>query len=751
MFTYGFYDSKDGDRKYNAEQMSSIFDGIIEDGVYSNVGEAMMVVPGSGLQVIVKTGRAWFKHTWSLNDSYMPLSIEPPDVIRKRIDAVVIEVDKNIDARSNSIKVVTGTPATSPVKPTLKHEDGIDQFALAYVTVEPGVDSIAESKIEIAVGKNETPFVQCPLKTVSIEDLFNQWQGEFDEWFDNVQSQLEGDIATNLQNQIDQRVKIADKATVEDLKNKTPNKWVDASMLTEGNRYTATPGTVISSEEDLEALDPDHWARCDQRPMPISRIGKDLGRLAYGEYCRLPSETLNADINAHVWLRNNNPDKLYYYSGWHLYSANISNLSTGTNLTVNTSLPSNGTVETMVREDSIIDFLMNPDNSIGISIIKYSMAGAVLKRYNNIVNFVGSIPLIIGTVGSRIFVICVSGSSSTYNTILYSDDDFDSYRTSSWPFSSTYSWTDLRGSFYKSMDEPFTTYVAGDSAGNLYIVLLGQPYTNIVNSTSSTFIIYKSTDGINWLEIGRVDGKYSGGRMLYGIVNDALYVVYNKRMGSEANYWVTKFNIHDFTSSTYGVSFNKGTPYNASDWYGDAFLVGNLLYIVNNYSSPSLMVSINLDNADLKISPYRVNSQGTLSFVRLNDGSVILPTAVDSLYQYTVDTYSTEKGMICNAIGNNIKYMRISEDGIKIYSMVNPLNNTYMDASIVVTSSGPVSVQYSRMFIEPVMHMNTIYFIGRFQSEGAVDYDYMGYKLDLTKNLLPYKPDQFIALKPPET
>ena len=32
-FTCGFFNSENGDRKYNAEQMSAIFDGIIADGV----------------------------------------------------------------------------------------------------------------------------------------------------------------------------------------------------------------------------------------------------------------------------------------------------------------------------------------------------------------------------------------------------------------------------------------------------------------------------------------------------------------------------------------------------------------------------------------------------------------------------------------------------------------------------------------------------------------------------------------------
>ena len=41
--TYGFYNSINGDRKYNALEMSSIFDGIIVDGVYMSIGDALNV------------------------------------------------------------------------------------------------------------------------------------------------------------------------------------------------------------------------------------------------------------------------------------------------------------------------------------------------------------------------------------------------------------------------------------------------------------------------------------------------------------------------------------------------------------------------------------------------------------------------------------------------------------------------------------------------------------------------------------
>ena len=37
--TGGFFNSKDHDRRYNAESISRLFDGIIEDGVYETYGD----------------------------------------------------------------------------------------------------------------------------------------------------------------------------------------------------------------------------------------------------------------------------------------------------------------------------------------------------------------------------------------------------------------------------------------------------------------------------------------------------------------------------------------------------------------------------------------------------------------------------------------------------------------------------------------------------------------------------------------
>lgn len=201
--TFGFYDSLNHDRLYNAQQMSAIFDGIINDGVFASVGSHFSVVPGTGMHVLVKSGRAWFNSTWTLNDSDIDLTIDAADSLLGRIDTVVLEVNSEQATRANSIKVVKGTAASTPAKPTLTNTTTVHQHPLAHITVVKNTTAITASMIEIVVGKTDCPFVTAILQTTDITNLFEKWENDFQTWFSTVRSTLDGDVALNLQNQID--------------------------------------------------------------------------------------------------------------------------------------------------------------------------------------------------------------------------------------------------------------------------------------------------------------------------------------------------------------------------------------------------------------------------------------------------------------------------------------------------------------------------------------------------------------------
>lgn len=254
--TYGFYNSLNKDRVYNAEQMSAIFDGVITDGVFASIADHMMPVAGTGLQVIVKPGKCWFNHTWTLNDAELPLTIATADVSLTRIDAIVVEINSAASTRANTIKVVKGTPSANPTKPTMLATETLHQYALGYVKVTPGMTSVTADKIEVNVGKSTCPFVTSVLQQTDITDLFNQWDAEFNAWFENVQSQLSGNVAANLQRQIDE-VKTANElntANIAKIKKNYGLKIGDiltTSAINPGSEFVECNGQAVTYQSNM--------------------------------------------------------------------------------------------------------------------------------------------------------------------------------------------------------------------------------------------------------------------------------------------------------------------------------------------------------------------------------------------------------------------------------------------------------------------------------------------------------------------
>ena len=177
--TYGFYNAKNHDRRYNSIQISSIFDGIISDGIYMSIGDHMVVKSNSGMMVTVGVGRAWFNHTWTLNDSLLPIEVPLSEIILNRIDAIILEVNAEESVRENTIKVIKGTPATNPARPLMVNTSAVHQYPLAYIYVGSGVTEIRQSNITNMVGTSATPFVTGIIDTISIDDLIAQWG---DQW-----------------------------------------------------------------------------------------------------------------------------------------------------------------------------------------------------------------------------------------------------------------------------------------------------------------------------------------------------------------------------------------------------------------------------------------------------------------------------------------------------------------------------------------------------------------------------------------
>lgn len=212
LYTNGAYEE---DKIYQSGQMSKLFDGLILDGVYLSSRENdpankqfMVTAENNNMSVTVAPGRAWFLGTYTISTSNEILTVGTANSTYDRIDAVVIEVNtqyttgvyddpNNPTERYNSLKIVEGTPAQTPLKPEMVHDDGIDQFPIAYITVPAGTTTIKSYDIEYVVG-TETPYFAWLGERLSIAELYSKWEPAlgnitmpFVSWFDSMQRMLD--------------------------------------------------------------------------------------------------------------------------------------------------------------------------------------------------------------------------------------------------------------------------------------------------------------------------------------------------------------------------------------------------------------------------------------------------------------------------------------------------------------------------------------------------------------------------------
>lgn len=215
--TSGFFDSVSGDRTYNADQMSTYFEGLISDGVYENVGDRFAVsAANNGMNITVGSGRAIVQSHWVKNDATAVLTLDPADVQLNRVDAVVLRLDTS--AREISLVIKKGTAVSgTPTMPAITRSGTVYELYLAAVLVNKNAaqpTSITDLRPSSYCG-----WVTGIIHQVDTSDLFTQWQtayqqqfaafdaymaakqAAFDAWFADLTGELKVDTSiTKYQN-----------------------------------------------------------------------------------------------------------------------------------------------------------------------------------------------------------------------------------------------------------------------------------------------------------------------------------------------------------------------------------------------------------------------------------------------------------------------------------------------------------------------------------------------------------------------
>lgn len=192
--TSGFFNGED--RKYDADAISSMFDGLITDGIFASIGDHFECVTGEDtnkLIVNVKTGKAWFDKTWISNNVIQNIKLKaaPSGASIIRIDAIVIDIDKRSDKRKNTIQYIPGEPALDPQKPKLVKDDYHKQYALCYIKVKNGITNSKD--LELLQG-DPVNYVTGPVSTIDSKPVLEEWKKNFQSLYDDQEKKLKVEL-----------------------------------------------------------------------------------------------------------------------------------------------------------------------------------------------------------------------------------------------------------------------------------------------------------------------------------------------------------------------------------------------------------------------------------------------------------------------------------------------------------------------------------------------------------------------------
>lgn len=262
--TSGFFDSINGDRTYNAEQMSNYFDGLVSNGIYESIGDRFVVQAGSGMNVTVGTGRALIQSRWIKNDAAVTLTLDAADLQLNRIDAIILQLDLTESGREINIVVKKGTPAVNPIKPNIVQSSDIYELCLAYINIGKNTASIVQNNITDMRASSLCGWVTGLITQVNTADLFLQWQtayenyyaqstaafdayiqlkqAAFDDWFSTLTKELKVDTAlVKYQNTVSvsgETMQITIGIPKYDSNTDVLFVYVNGVFLVEGNEYS---------------------------------------------------------------------------------------------------------------------------------------------------------------------------------------------------------------------------------------------------------------------------------------------------------------------------------------------------------------------------------------------------------------------------------------------------------------------------------------------------------------------------------
>ncbi|XCH78844.1 MAG: hypothetical protein WHF31_15180 [Candidatus Dehalobacter alkaniphilus] len=140
----GFFNSVGGDRLYDASRFAEYFASFIGSGVFPDPTTSLQIQADTGMNIKVKSGKAWISGYILINDADYTDAI-PTEAVLNRIDRMVVRL--HYANRTITIVRKAGTAASSPTAPAVTRDANMYEISLATIQINAGTSAITSGMI----------------------------------------------------------------------------------------------------------------------------------------------------------------------------------------------------------------------------------------------------------------------------------------------------------------------------------------------------------------------------------------------------------------------------------------------------------------------------------------------------------------------------------------------------------------------------------------------------------------------------
>ena len=314
--SYGFFNSVNGDRTYNADDISNYFLKLISNGVFATPSNAMQVQESDGMTVQVSAGWGFINCKWINNDAPYLLTLDAADVVLNRVDRIVLRLNATNAARNMEIAIKKGTAASSPQPPALTRVTGaVWELSLARIYVAAGATSITQANItDERSDTSVCGYVTGLIDQIDTTNLFAQYNAAFNDWFAEIKQtlttttlirQYTSSYTTTTANEYIIPINIMQYNETLDVL----NVYINGLKLIQGYDYTksatsvtlAKPLTVVGTSIEFEVLKSIDGSEAESVVDMVYQLQQEVGKLdANNYYCN----GVNDNATFQTWLEN---------------------------------------------------------------------------------------------------------------------------------------------------------------------------------------------------------------------------------------------------------------------------------------------------------------------------------------------------------------------------------------------------------------------------------------------------------------